>query len=92
MTFATDYQQGVAYERFLKGLASMDRQLKGNGVKRSLTRLTFAPRMRMASQRLFRRSKALISCKASWSAWKRPADWVCGILEGRVPTVANRAD
>src|SRR5580700_4807802 len=37
MTFATDYQQGDAYDRFLKGMASMDRQLKGNGVKRSLT-------------------------------------------------------
>jgi membrane dipeptidase len=37
MTFATDYQPGDAYERFLKGLASMDRQLKRNGMKRSLT-------------------------------------------------------
>jgi membrane dipeptidase len=37
MTFATDYQQGDAYDRFLKGLESMDRQLKGNGMKRSLT-------------------------------------------------------
>ena len=37
MTFATDYQQGDAYDRFLKGLASMDRQLKGNDVKRSFT-------------------------------------------------------
>ena len=37
MTFATDYQQGDAYDRFLKGIASMDRQLKGNGMKRSLT-------------------------------------------------------
>jgi membrane dipeptidase len=35
MTFATDYQRGDAYDRFLKGLASMDRQLKGNDVKRS---------------------------------------------------------
>src|ERR1700759_5247176 len=37
MTFAPDYQQGDAYDRFVKGLASMDRQLKGNSVKRSLT-------------------------------------------------------
>jgi membrane dipeptidase len=37
MTFATDYQPGDAYYRFLKGLASMDRQLERNGVKRSLT-------------------------------------------------------
>jgi len=37
MTFATDYQPGDAYERFLKGLASMDRQLERNGMKRSLT-------------------------------------------------------
>jgi membrane dipeptidase len=37
MTFATDYQQGDAYDRFLKGMASMDRQLKDNGLKRSLT-------------------------------------------------------
>lgn len=37
MTFATDYQLGDAYERFLKGLASMDRQLERNGMKRSLT-------------------------------------------------------
>jgi microsomal dipeptidase-like Zn-dependent dipeptidase len=36
MTFATDYQPGDAYERFLKGLASMDRQLERNGMKRSL--------------------------------------------------------
>ncbi len=37
MTFATDYQPGDAYDRFLKGLASMDRQLESNGMKRSLT-------------------------------------------------------
>jgi len=37
MTFATDYQPGDAYDRFLKGLASMDRQLERNGLKRSLT-------------------------------------------------------
>jgi membrane dipeptidase len=36
MTFATDYQPGDAYDRFLKGLDSMDRQLKSNGVMRSL--------------------------------------------------------
>ena len=37
MTFATDYQPGDAYDRFLKGLASMDRQLERKSVKRSLT-------------------------------------------------------
>jgi membrane dipeptidase len=37
MTFATDYQPGDAYDRFLKGLASMDRQLERNDMKRSLT-------------------------------------------------------
>ena len=37
MTFATDYQPGDAYDRFLKAFASMDRQLKRNGLKRSLT-------------------------------------------------------
>jgi membrane dipeptidase len=37
MTFATDYQPGDAYDRFLKGLAAMDRQLERNGMKRSLT-------------------------------------------------------
>ncbi len=37
MTFATDYQPGDAYDRFIKGLASMDRQLARNGMKRSLT-------------------------------------------------------
>ena len=37
MTFATDYQQGDAYERFLNGMAAMDRQLQYNGMKRSLT-------------------------------------------------------
>jgi membrane dipeptidase len=37
MTFATDYQPGDAYDRFLKGLASMDRQLERNRMKRSLT-------------------------------------------------------
>jgi membrane dipeptidase len=36
MTFATDYQPGDAYDRFLRGLASMDRQLERNGMKRSL--------------------------------------------------------
>jgi membrane dipeptidase len=37
LTFATDYQPGDAYDRFLKGLASMDRQLECNGMNRSLT-------------------------------------------------------
>src|SRR5580658_5075683 len=37
MTFATDYQQGDAYDRFMKGLAAMDRQLERNGMKRALT-------------------------------------------------------
>jgi membrane dipeptidase len=37
MTFATDYQPGDAYNRFLKGLASMDRQLEYNSMRRSLT-------------------------------------------------------
>jgi membrane dipeptidase len=37
MTFATDYQPGDAYDRFMKGLASMDLQLERNGMKRSLT-------------------------------------------------------
>jgi membrane dipeptidase len=37
VTFATDYQTGDAYDRFLKGLASMDRQLERNGMQRSLT-------------------------------------------------------
>ena len=37
MTFATDYQRGDAYDRFHKGMASMDRQLERNHMKRSLT-------------------------------------------------------
>jgi membrane dipeptidase len=37
MTFATDYQPGDAYDRFLRGLASMDRQLERNAMKRSLS-------------------------------------------------------
>jgi microsomal dipeptidase-like Zn-dependent dipeptidase len=37
MTFATDYQPGDAYDRFLQGLSSMDRQLERNNMKRSLT-------------------------------------------------------
>lgn len=37
MTFATDYRPGDAYDRFLKGLASMNRQLRRNDMKRSLT-------------------------------------------------------
>jgi membrane dipeptidase len=37
MTFATDYQPGDAYDRFLKGLAAMDRQLERNSMKRSLS-------------------------------------------------------
>jgi membrane dipeptidase len=40
MTFAVDYQQltkaGDAYDRFMNGLASMDQQLKHNGMTRSL--------------------------------------------------------
>jgi membrane dipeptidase len=36
MTFATDYQPGDPYDRFLKGLESMDRQLQRNGITRSL--------------------------------------------------------
>jgi microsomal dipeptidase-like Zn-dependent dipeptidase len=40
MTFAVDYQKlqnpGDAYERFLNGLASMDKQLTQNNMKRSL--------------------------------------------------------
>jgi membrane dipeptidase len=37
MTFATDYQRGDAYDRFLKGMASMDRLLERNHMKHSLT-------------------------------------------------------
>jgi membrane dipeptidase len=37
MTFATDYQPGDAYDRFLTGLASMDRQLERYSMKRSMT-------------------------------------------------------
>jgi membrane dipeptidase len=37
VTFATDYQRGDAYDRFLKGMASMDRQLALNKMKRSVT-------------------------------------------------------
>jgi membrane dipeptidase len=40
MTFAVDYQRldtpGLAYERFLNGLTSMDQQLKNSSMKRSL--------------------------------------------------------
>jgi membrane dipeptidase len=40
MTFAVDYQRldtpGLAYERFLNGLTSMDQQLKNSSLKRSL--------------------------------------------------------
>jgi membrane dipeptidase len=36
MTFATDYQPGDAYDRSLKGLEAMDRQLGRNGMKLSL--------------------------------------------------------
>jgi len=37
MTFATDYQKGDAYERFLNGLTAMDEQLKVNGLQRAFT-------------------------------------------------------
>ena len=37
MAFATDYQPGDPYQRFLNGLAGMDRQLRLNGMERSLT-------------------------------------------------------
>jgi membrane dipeptidase len=36
MTFATDYQPGDSYDRFMKGLASSDRQLERNRMKRAL--------------------------------------------------------
>jgi membrane dipeptidase len=36
MTFATDYRPGDAYDRFLKALTCMDRQLERNRMKRSL--------------------------------------------------------
>lgn len=36
-TFATDYQQGDAYERFLTAMKAMDTQLERNGITRSLT-------------------------------------------------------
>ena len=81
MTFATDYQPGDAYDRFLKGLASMDRQLERNNVKRSLTpgRRPHGP-IRITSQRSSRRSKVVTSYKAILSGWKKPTDGVCGIL------------
>jgi membrane dipeptidase len=37
MTFATDYQRGDPYDRFLKGMAAMDRQLERNHMRRSFT-------------------------------------------------------
>jgi len=49
-TLATEYQQGDAYDRFLKGMASMDRQLKGNGMKRSLTPAVGERMVRMKSK------------------------------------------
>lgn len=36
-TFATDYQQGDAYARFLTAMKAMDAQLERNGMKRALT-------------------------------------------------------
>lgn len=36
-TFVTDREPGDAYDRFLKRLAYMDRQLDRDGIKRSLT-------------------------------------------------------
>ena len=80
MTFATDYQPGDAYDRFLKGLASMDRQLERNGMQRSLTWLTFAPPIRISSQRSSRRSRAVTSFKAILSGWKKRTNGVCGTL------------
>ena len=37
ITFATDYEKGNAYDRFLKALEAMDRHLKRNGMTRSLS-------------------------------------------------------
>ena len=37
MAFATDYQKGDPYDRFLKGMDSMDRQLALSRMKRALT-------------------------------------------------------
>lgn len=39
MTFATDYQKGNAYDRFLNAMNAMDRQLERNSMKRSVTPL-----------------------------------------------------
>ena len=55
MTFATDYQPGDAYGRFLKALASMDRQLEGNGRSVPSPRRMSAPPIRIAGPRLSRR-------------------------------------
>lgn len=73
MTFATDYQTGDAYDRFLKGLASMDMQLERNGMKRSLnpTDIRTAP-VRRAGRQSFNLSKAATSFKATLSVWKKP--------------------
>jgi len=56
MTFATDYQQSDAYDRFLKGMASMDRQLTGNGMMRALTPDDIRAAHRGAGGRYRRRS------------------------------------
>jgi membrane dipeptidase len=37
ITFATDYQPGSAYDRYVAGFTAMDRQLKANAMQRSLT-------------------------------------------------------
>jgi hypothetical protein len=75
MTFATDYQPGDAYERFLNGMAVMDRQLDHSGMKRSLTPadVRSAPYEQLSKQ-----SKARTSFKATLSVSKKPTGAVYG--------------
>ena len=77
MTFATDYQPGDAYDRFLKGLASMDRQLERNRMKRALMLRTSAPLIRRPAYGHSGGGGGHF-CKAMLSGWKKLTGGVCG--------------
>ena len=78
MTFATDYQPGDAYDRFLKGLASMDRQLERNGMKRSLTVADLRAAHKNHQPTVIQAVRAATSCKAGLTGCKNPTNGVCG--------------
>jgi membrane dipeptidase len=79
MTFATDYQPGDAYDRFLKGLASMDNQLERNAMKRSLTLSDIRTARKSGQPTVIQPWKVATFCKARLTASKKPMGVAYGI-------------